>query len=63
MLSLKPKHKYALRRVVEEAESWRGYLVGNPDTFALESFDQLIDTAKEALQQLGIKPPKRKKSN
>ena len=46
---LKPKHLKALKRAIDEAECWRGSLVGNPDPADLNEFDRFITTAKAAL--------------
>jgi hypothetical protein len=47
---LSPRHVKALARALREASTWRGTLVGNPDTGPLEEFDRFIATAKEGMQ-------------
>ena len=39
-----------LRWAVDQAELWRGSMVGNPDTEPLEKFDQFISDARQALK-------------
>lgn len=46
------KHLNALKRAIDEAEGWRGSLIGNPDPEQLEEFDEFIDTAKAALKSV-----------
>ena len=40
----------ALKRAIEEAEGWRGSMIGNPDPEQLEEFDEFIATARKALK-------------
>lgn len=47
---LSPRHVKALARALREAKTWRGTLVGNPDTGPLEEFDRFIATANEGMQ-------------
>lgn len=39
-----------LRRAIEQAELWRGSMVGNPDPEPIEEFDQFIVDARKALK-------------
>ncbi|WP_281686406.1 hypothetical protein [Pseudomonas citronellolis] len=45
-----PRHVRALARAVEEAEAWRGSMVGNPNPGPLEAFDKFIKEAKQAMR-------------
>lgn len=44
------KYLSALKRAIEEAEGWRGSMIGNPDPEPLEEFDEFIATARKALK-------------
>jgi hypothetical protein len=48
---MKAKHLKALHWAVREAESWRGSMIGNPDTGPLEAFNAQIKLCKEALKE------------
>lgn len=50
MTALKSKHLKALKRAIEEAATWRGSMVGNPNTSDLKEFDRFIATAQEAFK-------------
>lgn len=52
-------HEYnVLIRVVDDANQWRGSMIGNPDTTELDAHDAMIREAREALRK--ISPYRRK---
>lgn len=53
---MKYSHYMALRWAVAQAAAWRGSLVGNPDTTALDAFDAQIKKCREALRTLNLNP-------
>lgn len=46
------RHLSALKRAIDEAEGWRGSMIGNPDPEPLEEFDGFIATARKALKSV-----------
>lgn len=46
------KQIQALKWAVEQAESWRGSMTGNPDPEPLEAFDKQVADAKGALKAI-----------
>jgi hypothetical protein len=46
------KHLNALKRAIDEAEGWRGQLIGNPDPGPLEEYDGFIAEARVALKSV-----------
>lgn len=46
------KHLSALNRAIDEAEGWRGSMIGNPDPEQLDEFDEFIATARKALKSV-----------
>ena len=57
---LTPREYSALKWAVGEAETWRGSMIGNPDTSALDEFERRLNLAKIALKKLS---DARKKTN
>ena len=51
-MKLKKSDIYALKWANENAEDWRGSLVGNPDPEPLEYFDLMVCAAKKALRKV-----------
>lgn len=43
-----------LRNVIDEAEVWRGSMVGNPDPVPLQQFDAFIARARQALERVRL---------
>lgn len=52
MKPLTAKQIWLLKTAIDEWETWRGAIVGNPDTTALETFDLRIKEARIALRDL-----------
>lgn len=47
------RQKQILAWAIDEAETWRGTMVGNPDPEPLAEFDAMIEEAREALRTVG----------